>query len=126
MWRGTTIRRRTRAEIAQENRNAVIGTIAIVVVLFSVFFVAPGMMLVTFAVRPFIHLDRGQMWLFSAVASAATYGGLRIGLGPERSTGKYYVVACTLAVGAFVLAKFGFHAVWPDRMFDFFARADVP
>ena len=41
------MRVRTRGEIAQENRNAVIGTIAIVVVLFSVFFVAPGMMIVT-------------------------------------------------------------------------------
>ena len=119
-------RYRSRGEIAQENRNAVIGTLAIVVVLFAVFFIAPGMMVVTFAIRPFIHLDRAQMWIFSAVASVATYVALRLGLGTDRAPGKYYVGACTLAVSAFVIAKFGFHAVWPDRMWDFFARAGVP
>ena len=116
----------TRGEVAQENRNAVVGTLAIVVVLFSLFFLAPGMTIITFAIRPFIHLDRGQMWAFSAVASVTTYAALRLGLGKERSPGKWYVVACALALSAFVLAKFGFHAVWPDRMWDFFARADVP
>lgn len=119
-------RYRTRGEIAAENRNAVVGTIAIVVVLFSVFFLSPGMTIVTFAIRPFIHLDRGQMWAFSAAASVATYVGLRLGLARERSPGKWYVVACALAVSAFVLGKYGFHAVWPDRMWDLFARADVP
>ncbi len=120
------MRYRTRAEIAAENRNVVIITIAIVVVLFSVFFISPGMVVVTFAIRPFVHLDRAQMWIFSVVAAVATYGGLRVGLGNERSPSKYYLGACTLAVFAFVLAKFGFHATWPDRMWDFFARGDVP
>lgn len=119
------MRGRTRAEVAEENRNVAIVTIAIVVVLFSVFFVSPGMMILTFAIRPFLHLDRAQMWIFSVVASAATYAGLRFGIGGDRPHGKYYFGLCALSIFAFAAAKFGFHAVWPDRMWDLFARTDV-
>ncbi len=114
---------RTEAEIERENRNAAAAAVVIVVVLLAAFVLSPGMMLVTFCVRPFVGLDRGQMWIFSVVACALMAGGLRVAFGTWQHASRYYGVGCVVAVGAFTLAKFGFHAQWPDLMWDEFAKA---
>ncbi|MBK7402700.1 MAG: hypothetical protein IPJ34_42350 [Myxococcales bacterium] len=95
---------------------------ALVLCLLGVFLFAPGMMIVHLAVRPLAGaLDRGQMWIFSVVASALLLLALHIVASERAST--WYLYLCVGAVAAFALAKFGFHAAWPDAMFDAFSRA---
>lgn len=115
-------RRKTDAEIERENQTAGAAAVVIVFVLLAAFLLSPGMMLVAFCLRPFVHLDRGQMWVFSAVGCLLTAGGLRIAAGSWHTASRYYAIACVVAVSAFVLAKFGFHAEWPDLMWDEFAE----
>lgn len=116
-------RYRTEAEVERDDRNALGAGIAIVVLLLGVFFVAPGMMLVTFAVRPFaMAMDRGQLWTFSVVACFATFGGIRLASGSSRLAVRWYAVLCALSLFSFAAAKFGMHAEWPDLMFDAFTR----
>lgn len=114
---------RSRAAIDRENRNVIGATVLIMVVLLGAFFVAPGMMFVTFAVRPFaMGMDRGQLWTFSAVACAAIYVAIRLATSDGRVAGRWYLALCAASIFAFALAKFGFHASWPDLMVDAFTR----
>ncbi len=62
-------RRKTDAEVERENQGAAAAAIPIVMVLVAAFMLSPGMMLVTFCVRPFVQLDRGQMRVFSVGAN---------------------------------------------------------
>lgn len=114
---------RSRAAIDRENRNVVGATVLIMVVLLGAFSVAPGMMFVTFAIRPFaMGLDRGQLWTFSVVACAAIYVAIRLASSDGRFAGRWYLGLCALSIFSFAVAKFAFHASWPDLMVDAFTR----
>lgn len=116
-------RARTEAEIEREDRNAAGAAVLIVVALLAAFVLSPGMMIVSFCLRPFVELDRGQMWVFSIAACLATAVGLRIAFDTWERASRIYAGACVVAVGAFTLAKFGLHSDWPDLMWDEFAKA---
>lgn len=116
---------KTKEELRDEHqtRQSIAVAVVAVVVFFGLFFVTPGMMVVTFAVRPFaMGMDRGQLWIFSVVVSAAIFVGLRLALGDNKRASTWYVVLCVLALGSWLIAQFGIHARWPDLMVDAFFK----
>lgn len=105
----------------KQTRGSVIGTTVVALVAaFGVFFLSPGMLVIFLAVRPFVALDRGQLWTFSAVTSVAALTVLRLCVGDSKRAGRWYAALCAAVCATFLLARFGFHAEWPDLMFDAF------
>jgi hypothetical protein len=90
--------------------------------LFGVVLVAPGAVLV-FAIDRVagLTLDCAQLWTFAVLGSAGLVGGLSAGAGSFTTGARRFAVLAFAVVVCLIVARFGFHARWPDRLWDAFA-----
>ncbi len=108
-----------RTDIHHHNATAegAVGAVGLTILLFGAILVAPGALIVFWVDRMAdLALDRGPLWTFAGVASAAIVAVLSAA---ARSLGagvlRYFLMA--LGIAAFILiARFGFHADWPREL----------